>query len=84
MNSSITVYGTDWCGDTTRTRQHLDGLQVPYDYIDIEQDPVSQDWVKRKNGGKQRTPTVDVDGEILVEPEEGALDQALRDHGLLN
>jgi glutaredoxin-related protein len=37
--NSITVYGTDWCGDTIRTIQHLDGLGVPYDYVDIEQDP---------------------------------------------
>jgi glutaredoxin len=75
---TIKVYGTGWCEDTERTRHHLDALRVHYEYIDIEQDPAAQAWVKRQNGGKQKTPTVDMEGRILVEPTNEQVDEALK------
>lgn len=80
---SIKVYGRDWCDDTQRTRQRLDELNVPYEYINTEKDPAAEQWVKQQNNGKQKTPTVDLAGHILVEPPNDQLDQALRDNGLI-
>jgi glutaredoxin len=79
----ITVYGADWCEDTVATRSDLDSLGVKYRYINIEQDAAAQEWVKRHNGGKQKTPTVDVGGQILVEPERQELELALKRNGLI-
>jgi glutaredoxin len=81
--SRVKVYGTDWCEDTQATRNQLDSLGVPYDYINIEKDPKATDWVKRQNGGKQKTPTVDIEGQILVEPDEPQLEAALHGRGLM-
>ena len=81
--AQITVYGTDWCEDTVATRKDLDSLGVKYRYIDIEQDPSAQDWVKRHSGGKQKTPTVDINGQILVEPEKQELELALKRNGFM-
>jgi glutaredoxin len=81
--SKVTVYGANWCEDTEATLKDLDSLGVPYDYVDVDQDPAAQDWVKRQNRGKQRTPTLDIDGQILVEPDRRDLEQALRGKGLL-
>ena len=36
--ADVEVYGTDWCEDTQGTRQHLEGLGMEYQYINIEQD----------------------------------------------
>ena len=83
MADTVKVYGADWCEDTYATRNDLDGLGVPYHYINVEQDPEAQAWVKRQNGGKQKTPTVDIDGQILVEPDERELELALRGKGLM-
>jgi mycoredoxin len=81
--TSIKVYGADWCGDTQITRFQLDRLGVPYDYFDVDRDPAARIWVLEQNNGKQRTPTLDVDGQILVEPSEEELERLLRENGAL-
>src|SRR5688572_17372565 len=80
---NVTVYGADWCEDTQATRNNLDSLGVPYRYVNVEQDPAAQAWVKEQNGGKQKTPTLDLAGQVLVEPDEQQLEEALRGKGLM-
>ena len=82
--SQVKVYGADWCEDTQATLNHLDSFGVPYQYVNVEKDPRAQDWVKQQNGGKQKTPTLDIDGQVLVEPDERELEQALRGKGLMS
>jgi len=79
----VEVYGADWCGDTQRTRRHLDSLGVVYHYINVEQDPQASAWVKQQNDGKERKPTVKIGEQVLAEPSDHALDHALRQEGLL-
>jgi mycoredoxin len=78
----VKVYGADWCGDTQRALQHLDEVGVPYDYIDVERDHHASEWVKQQNGGKERKPTIDVNGNILTVPSTSELDNALRKLGI--
>jgi mycoredoxin len=81
---NVKVYGADWCEDTQATRESLDKLGVPYRYINVDEDAQAKQWVKQQNGGKQRTPTLDLGGQqILVEPDEQELEQALRGNGLI-
>jgi mycoredoxin len=82
--ADVTVYGADWCEDTQATRNHLDSLGVAYRYINVDQDPGAADWVKQHNDGKQRTPTLDIQGRIVVEPDERELEYALRGSGLMS
>jgi glutaredoxin len=81
--SNIKVYGADWCGMTTRTLEFLDDLGVEYDYIDIDHDTKGAEFVRSHAGGKERKPTVDIDGTVLVTPEDEELGQLLRDHNLV-
>jgi mycoredoxin len=76
--SKVIVYGASWCEDTEATLKDLDSLGVPYQYVDVDQNPAAQAWVKEQNGGKQRTPTLDIDGQVLVEPDKTELEVALR------
>lgn len=83
MNTAtIKVYGAGWCEDTQRTREHLDALQLPYQYIDVEQDPAAEAWITQRNNGKRKTPTVDLAGDrsgpVLIEPTNDELDEALK------
>ncbi|HEX8476564.1 MAG TPA: glutaredoxin family protein [Pyrinomonadaceae bacterium] len=80
---AVKVYGADWCGDTTRTREFLDGLGVAYEYINVEQDAEASAWVKQQNDGKERKPTVDVGGQVLPVPKNAELETALREQGLI-
>jgi glutaredoxin len=74
---TVKVYGADWCPMTRRSLDHLRLLGVPFDYIDIEENPDASAWVKAKNGGKEKKPTIDIDGRILSEPTNDELDAAL-------
>ena len=77
--SKIKVYGADWCHDTQRTLGHLDQLGVQYDYINVEQDPEASRWVKEQNQGKERKPTVDINGRVLSVPGNEELEAALKE-----
>ena len=80
----IRVIGAEWCHDTQRTKKQLNALKIPYDYIDIEDDPEAEAWITDQNGGKRKTPTVVLDGgTILIEPTNAQMEQALKDKGLL-
>jgi glutaredoxin len=75
---TVKVYGAAWCEDTQETRDYLDRSGVTYEYLDVDTDPVAKDYVVKHNGGKQRTPTVIIDDQVLVEPENADLENALR------
>jgi thioredoxin reductase (NADPH) len=67
--ASITIYGAYWCPDCRRSKQFLGEHQIPYNWVDIEQDKEGEAYVLRKNGGKRIIPTIEFeDGGILVEP----------------
>ena len=84
MTTGVKVYGAAWCEDTQATRNQLDSLGVPYQYLDVDHDPQAKAWVEQQNGGKQKTPTLDLAGEILSVPDEHDLEDALRGKGLMS
>ncbi len=79
---TIKVYGAAWCEETRQTLMDLQAIGVPYEYIDIEKDERARQWVIERNGGIQRTPTVEVAGEILVEPSTYELGNIIRGVGM--
>lgn len=67
--AEVTVYGAPWCPDCRRSKQFLGEMRVPYEWIDIDQDPAGAEAVREKNNGKQIIPTIVFeDGSFLVEP----------------
>jgi glutaredoxin len=81
--NTIKVYGANWCEDTTRTREQLDALGVKYEYINVEKDTAANKWITEQNNGKRKTPTVDLDGKILIEPTNEEMEEALRAAGVV-
>jgi thioredoxin reductase (NADPH) len=70
----ITVYGAHWCPDCRTSKRFLGEHQIPYQWVDIEQDPEAEQFVIEKNGGKRIIPTiVFLDGSFLVEPSNAEL-----------
>lgn len=78
MPDKVTVYGADWCGDTVRTKRHLDRSNVPYDYIDIDENTDAEQKVIAFNNGKRRIPMVEVGSETFSVPSDHQLSQALK------
>jgi len=67
--ADMTIYSTEWCGYCHRLMKQLDREGVPYDTVDIEQDPTAADYVMSVNGGNQTVPTVVfADGSALTNP----------------
>jgi glutaredoxin len=81
----ITVYGADWCEDTQRSLRHLRRLAVAHQYVNIDEDLDALDRAKALNGGKRRTPTIDLGfgGTPLVEPDNDVLTGALVEREML-
>jgi thioredoxin reductase (NADPH) len=73
-SADITVYGAHWCPDCRRSKQFLGEHQIPYNWVDIEQDANGEQYVIQKNNGKRIIPTIEFDdGSILVEPSNAEL-----------
>ncbi len=69
MAEAIKVYGAPWCPDCRRSKQFLGEMRIPYEWVDIDQDPAAAQVVREKNNGKQIIPTIVFeDGSFLVEP----------------
>jgi glutaredoxin len=81
--ANIIVYGADWCAMTTAARTHLDRLGVQYRYIDIDKDREAARWVAQQNHGREKKPTIDIEGEVLSEPSNHELDRVLQAKGVV-
>jgi mycoredoxin len=74
----IRVYGTRWCGDCARAKQVLTRNNIPFSWIDIEQDEKALDYIVKVNRGLKSVPTIVFpDGSILVEPSNADLEKKL-------
>lgn len=70
----ITVYGAYWCPDCHRSKQFLGEHQIPYNWVDIEEDKQGEGFVIEANQGKRRIPTITFgDGSVLSVPSNAEL-----------
>ncbi len=81
--TEVVVYGTRWCAATQKARRYLDRIGVPYTFRDMDQDPSATERVKWWTGGYASHPTIQVGGDILVEPDMQELERTLINHGVL-
>lgn len=78
QDREITMYGTTWCSDCTRSKRFLDGNRVPYTWINIDEQPEAAALVLRINRGKSIVPTIVFpDGSLLAEPSDAELGRKL-------
>jgi mycoredoxin len=77
-SQQIRMYGTKWCPDCNRAKQVLTKNNVPYQFIDIEQDAGAAAYVEKVNKGNKSVPTIIFpDGSVLVEPANAELEKKL-------
>ena len=69
---TVTVYGFNWCEDTTRARHHFDAAGLGYRYVNFEQDAEAMALVR--GAGYLATPVVVTPwGTLFVEPSDEEL-----------
>ena len=76
--ATITVYGADWCGDCRRTKKFLTEQNIPFNWVNTDEDPQAEALVRNMNHGKRIIPTVIFeDGSFLAEPSNQQLAEKL-------
>jgi glutaredoxin-like protein len=78
QNSTITMFGADWCRDCRRTKAQLDALGVAYEYVDLEADPAAADIAKDISGRTSIPVVVYPDATHHVEPSNADVEAKLR------
>lgn len=74
----IRVAGTLWSRKSHEVKEFLSRYQIPYQWLDIENDPKAHLLVEGANGGAVRVPTVFLpDGTVLAEPDNHMLAEKL-------
>lgn len=69
QSNNIKFYATQWCGDCRRAFFYFKRKNIAIDYIDIDESPEGETFVKSVNNGNRSVPTIVFpDGSILVEP----------------
>ncbi|MDX2377470.1 NrdH-redoxin [Microbacterium sp. LRZ72] len=82
-DSTITMFGAEWCGDCRRTKKQLDDLDVTYTYVDLEADPAAADVAKDISGRTNIPVVVYPDRSHHVEPSNADVEAKLRELNLL-
>jgi mycoredoxin len=79
----VVVYGTQWCAGTQMVRRYLDRMRIPYVFRDLDRDAAATNQVKWWTGGYASHPTLQIGGDILVEPTMEELKWTLAQNGLI-
>jgi len=82
--AEVVIYGSDWCGYTQRTLRELKSLGVDFRYVDVDDDPEAEQRIAGWNNGRSIRPTLDIGGDILVNPDATRLREVLVAHGALS
>jgi mycoredoxin len=69
----ITLFGAEWCGDCRRSKKVLDGLELDYDYVDLEAVADGADRAHAISGRTRIPVIVFPDESHLVEPSDSDL-----------
>ena len=80
--TSVKVYGRETCPRTTDVRAHLEKLGIDHEYIDISRDEDAARCVRERAEGKEKTPTFDIAGDVLVDPTDEQYNGKLRAKGI--
>jgi mycoredoxin len=83
VDDKIVVYGSGWCGYTVRVLRHLENLGVAFRYVDVDESPEDEKRIADWNNGRSIRPTIDLSGDIFVNPSPATLEVELKKRGLL-
>lgn len=77
MAQAVTLYSTTWCGHCRRLSRQLDEAGIAYEIVDADADPAISDRIIAQTGGYRIVPTLEIGGELLVNPSLSQVQAAL-------
>jgi len=78
----LTVYGRPWCALSQMARRYLERNGIPYDYVDLDSNPDAERQISWLTGGRVRSPTISLGGQLLVQPSTQQLARELARNGI--
>jgi len=60
-----------------RATRFLDGRGVPYEFKDVDELPELNEYIAGLNHGKRVIPTIQVENDFLINPDDAKLGQAV-------
>lgn len=79
-STGVTIYSTAWCGYCRRLKRQMDQAGIPYREVDLDADRSHDRRIIAKTGGYRTVPTLEVNGELLVNPTLPQVVAALGEH----
>lgn len=77
MNHKITIYSTSTCPSCKMLKTYLAEKGFEYENKDVGEDDKAREEMIEKNGGMLSTPTVEIDGKIIVGFDKAKVDVLL-------
>lgn len=75
---TVTMYSTTWCGYCRRLKREMTEAGISFREVDLDDDPSHDDRIIARTGGYRTVPTLEVKGELLVNPSLREVEAALR------
>jgi glutaredoxin len=60
------MYTTSWCSDCRWTKQFLRDRGIPFEEINVDEEPEAEELVLRVNHGRRKVPTLEVGGRYFA------------------
>ena len=76
-SGGVVLYCTHWCPSCRRARLWFERNNIDYVEVNIDQNPAADKQVRAWANGNRTTPTIDVNGTIVVNWDEGLLEKLL-------
>ena len=80
----VTMFSTTWCGYCRRLKRQMDEAGISYREVDLDDDPSYDDRIIAKTGGFRTVPTLEIHGELLVNPSIREVEEALASQSVSN
>lgn len=76
--TTVTMYSTTWCGYCRRLKREMAEAGIPFREVDLDDDSSHDAKIIAKTGGYRTVPTLEVEGELLVNPSLREVEAALK------
>ncbi|HWL64455.1 MAG TPA: glutaredoxin family protein [Actinomycetota bacterium] len=75
--TTVTMYSTVWCGYCRRLKRQMTEAGIPFEEIDVDRVPGYDARIIQASGGYRTVPTLEVGGQLLVNPTIKEVEAAL-------
>lgn len=67
-SETVTMFSTTWCGYCRRLKRQMQEAGIAFTEVDLDDDSSHDDRIIAKTGGYRTVPTLEVNGQLLVNP----------------